>query len=258
MASKGPLLLLHGLFMGPWIMKVLGRRLARLGWRPIYFSYASTRHSVRSNGERLAEFLTKNNLETAHLLGHSLGGLVLRHCLALKPDLSGKIMTLATPHRGSLVARQLRPLVGAAWNEGLDGQVPPFPRPFGQIVAVGGPGPGQLLRRLHPLNDGTVALPETLQANGLSLVLRGNHTAMLFHRTTAQAVANYLRGENFPLADAAATEKRLAALLEAGPLSFAQLRRQPQWEQLLTVAFNNPQRYRLGEQAIVPLTLLEP
>lgn len=253
--ANSHVLLVHGLFMGPWIMKILGRHLQQLGFRPLYFGYASTGRSVPANGRLLAEFIAKNQLESTHLLGHSLGGLVLRHCLALKPDLGGKIMTLATPHRGSLVARRLRPLLGAAWHGGLDGQVPPFPRPFGQIVAVGGPGPGQLVPGLYPLNDGTVALPETIQANGLSLVLRGNHTALLFSRLTAQAVANYLRGKNFPLSNAAAAEKRLATLLQSGPLSFAQLRRQPQWEQLLTVALNNPQRFQLGEQSIRPLIL---
>lgn len=80
-------ILLHGLYTRSWIMKTLGRRLAKQGFRPIYFNYASTRANPRDHGRILADFIRREQLLPCHFVTHSLGGLVLRHLADIAPDL---------------------------------------------------------------------------------------------------------------------------------------------------------------------------
>ena len=191
-----PLVLLHGLFMNSWIMRPLGRRLAAAGFAVHYFDYASTRAPVADQAEQLKRFITERQLERPALVGHSLGGLVLRAYLAAGAE-AGPVLTIATPHRGSAVARAARRLVGRAWHHGLDGQLPPLPKRFGQIVGLAPLGLGRLLVPLSALNDGTVDYFETAHPCSDRLVLAGNHTGLLFSAAVAAATLHYLQQGHF-------------------------------------------------------------
>ena len=100
--------LLHGLWFSGYILFVLARRLRRQGFTVHAFSYPSVRADLGTNAERLADFLDTLDADTVHLVGHSLGGILIRALFHHHPrQKPGRIVTLGTPHGGSRVARHL-------------------------------------------------------------------------------------------------------------------------------------------------------
>lgn len=191
--------LLHGIHTGPWIMKTLGRRLLHAGFSPVYFGYASLKRTPREHARALADFVRSRRLAPCHFVAHSLGGLVLRHLADLAPELvQARVVTLGTPHRGSMVARRLHErfpkLIGRAWDEGLDGRLPlpPMPVATGNISGCRGIGAGWWLAKLPPGSDGTVAQSETVLPGSLPLLLPCSHTGLLFDRNAARQTACFL------------------------------------------------------------------
>ncbi|MGM0412967.1 MAG: esterase/lipase family protein, partial [Pseudomonadota bacterium] len=165
--------LVHGLWMPGRDMALLARRLRRVGYSPEIFCYRTTRAPAPAHGADLARFVANRPEGEVHLVGHSLGGLVIRYALAAGIDRGierpGRVVTLGTPHRGSSVARALaghrttRCLLGRAWEAGLDGDLPPWTgaRELGSIAGTRPHGVGQLFGPLERPHDGTVAVAET-------------------------------------------------------------------------------------------------
>lgn len=197
-------LLLHGLYTSPLIMKPLGKRLAALGFTPHYFAYATTRRSLHEHAQDLADYIRREQLVPCHFVGHSLGGLLLRHLAAIAPELlQARAVTLGSPHQGSAAAYRVRAihpaLLGGSWVCALDGTLPEraLPIPCGNIAGNSGAGLGRLLLHLPEPNDGTVALAETQLADSVPLVVPCGHTGLLFDAKVAQQVAHFLRHETF-------------------------------------------------------------
>jgi len=72
------LLYVHGLWLNGWESAFLRGRLAReLQCETASFSYPSVSAGVAANARALAECLERMSADTLHLVGHSLGGLVL-------------------------------------------------------------------------------------------------------------------------------------------------------------------------------------
>ena len=95
--------LVHGLYMHGLFMRPLAWRLRRNGYRTIIFSYPSMRRTPAENVSKLLALSSNLDTPVLHFLGHSLGGLLLRHLLACPVGLApGRVVTLGTPHRGAL------------------------------------------------------------------------------------------------------------------------------------------------------------
>lgn len=116
--SLPPVILVHGLYHNPAAWFVLRRRLLRAGFTDVRcYGYASFGHEFAGIAAGLAELL----LEAAQnapggrvaLVGHSLGGLVIRAaCVGVHTASGGKcrvagVVTLGAPHRGSTLAGML-------------------------------------------------------------------------------------------------------------------------------------------------------
>lgn len=139
-------------------------------------------------------------------VGHSLGGLVLRHFAAAHPDkVSGRIVTLGTPHCGSMAAERVRSmglgtsLLGGSYRYALDGAAPPLP-PGIELGSIAGSKPQGLGRMLglHGSQDGTVLVGETrCPGMGGHIVLPVSHSGMIFSRTVAEQTAHFLRRGRF-------------------------------------------------------------
>lgn len=191
--------LLHGLLMNDWVMRVLGSRLEQQGFEPVYFRYATTRAMPREHARALAERVRSHGLAPCHFVAHSLGGLVLRHLAAIAPDLiQGRVVTLGTPHGGSATAAAVRRycpvLVGKAWDWGLDGRLPDtVPAAWGNVAGTKGVGVGRLLGALAAPNDGMVALAETALAGSLPLQVPCSHTGLLLDAEVAAQTGYFLR-----------------------------------------------------------------
>jgi alpha-beta hydrolase superfamily lysophospholipase len=70
-------ILVHGLWVPALVMTPLGAMLARAGLRVHLFSYHGRRASLAGHAEHLVEFARSRTPSGVHLVGHSLGGLVV-------------------------------------------------------------------------------------------------------------------------------------------------------------------------------------
>jgi pimeloyl-ACP methyl ester carboxylesterase len=119
-------IIVHGIWMNGAETWLLARRLGACGFRPLRFSYPSLRSGVVGNAGRLARFVRAQGDAVVHLVGHSLGGLVILRALLDHPGLeTGRVVLLGSPVNGSLTARRVqasRPtrwLLGRNADEGL-------------------------------------------------------------------------------------------------------------------------------------------
>ncbi len=203
MPRPEPVVLLHGIYMYGFMLRPLASRLRAAGWQPFICTYASLRRPPAANAIRLLERVRALDAPRVHYIGHSLGGLILRHLLAehggrLPP---GRCVTLGTPHQGSAVARRLQSqglgwLLGASREQGLLGGVPDWPadRELGSLAGVARHGLGQLLMELPEPHDGTVSVAET-RCPGMRdhIHLACNHTRLLYSAPVVRQITHFLR-----------------------------------------------------------------
>jgi len=201
--------LLHGLWFSGCVLFLLARRLRRRGFSVYSFSYPSVRADLVVNAARLARFLDSLDAGTVHLVGHSLGGILIRALFHFHPDQKpGRIVTLATPHGGSRVALRLNR--HALWRRAMGKGVAqllagaprawaPPPRETGAICGTRSIGLGRLLYRGLPRpNDGLLTVKESAYPPACEhVVLPVSHTGMMFSRTAADQVANFLASGKF-------------------------------------------------------------
>jgi hypothetical protein len=173
---------------------------------------------MAANARALAEFLDGMAADTLHLVGHSLGGLVLLEMFesVLSADgrlpggkllPPGRIVLLGSPVKGSAAARHLaglpfgRSILGLTANEVL---VPPRSpqwsgaRDLGVIAGSLPLGLGRLVGPLKRPNDGTVLVEETrLPGATQHLTLRTSHSSLVFSAVVARQTAVFLRSGRF-------------------------------------------------------------
>lgn len=101
-------LLVHGLGRTPLSLAYLGRTLARAGLRPGYFGYYAWAESHSRILERLsARLAALAPMGPVTLVGHSLGGLLLRQAVPRIPGLQVQhLVMLGTPNQPPRMARR--------------------------------------------------------------------------------------------------------------------------------------------------------
>jgi pimeloyl-ACP methyl ester carboxylesterase len=200
--------LVPGLWLPAASLTYLARGLARCGFETRCFSYPSVRGGLRANAERLNAFLARVDAPVVHLVGHSLGGVVIRALFQYFPaQRPGRIVMLASPLQGSrAAARVLRTrrgarLVGESVAELQGGSPARWPLPAREIGVVRGTLPvglGRLVCRLRGPNDGLLELTETALPGATDSVdLPVAHTAMLVSRRAVTQVCHFLRHGRF-------------------------------------------------------------
>src|SRR6204780_559621 len=101
----------HGLWLSGNEAGILLRRLSReLNAKTRAFSYPSVTSNISDSAQALGKFLSQQRAETLHLVGHSLGGLVILKLFesgkgAQLPP--GRIVLLGSPLNGSRAAQNL-------------------------------------------------------------------------------------------------------------------------------------------------------
>ena len=201
----------HGLWLSGNEAGILLRRLGRqLNAKTRAFSYASMTSSISDSARALATFLREQRADTLHLVGHSLGGLVILKLFENGEDAQlppGRIVLLGSPLNGSRAAQNLarlpfgRKIMGRGVREDLlterqrrwTGQ-----RELGVIAGSVGIGLGRLVGVFGAPSDGTIFVEETRLPGILDhLVLRVSHTALPFSSTVARQTAAFLSDGNF-------------------------------------------------------------
>jgi pimeloyl-ACP methyl ester carboxylesterase len=199
--------LVHGIWMSSLEMVLLAWRLRRCGYRTLRFRYRSLRRTVRHNAVCLARRVRQLPADRIHLVGHSLGGLVVVQALQHHPDLiTGRIVLLGSPIKGSAVARRihgrrlLRWLIGRAAEQGVLGDGPRWRgwQSLGVIAGRRSLGIGRLLGGLSGVNDGLVNLEETaVEGVPERLVVESTHLGLLTSRRVAAQVCAFLKHGRF-------------------------------------------------------------
>ena len=129
--SRWPVLLLHGFAGTDAVWDPLAQQLRAMGFGYVVrLSYNSFRSDpaevVREVHEQVAAALESTGAAGVHLVGHSLGGLFLRHVVQRDTFVVGRatVVMIATPHLGvrgarwvpGSCARLLDPAPPAAWD----------------------------------------------------------------------------------------------------------------------------------------------
>lgn len=199
--------LVHGIWMTGLDLIPLRHRLRRDGFGAAIFRYPSLLRPPAANAALLADHLASLDADRVHLVGHSLGGLVLLHLFRDHPvPRPGRVVLLGCPAQGSAVARVLartsltRPLIGRSGEAGLLGGSPAWTadRDLGTIAGDKAIGVGQVLGGIDGPSDGTVAVAETrLDAAVDHVTLPVTHTGLVFSPAVADHVIRFLRTGRF-------------------------------------------------------------
>ncbi len=188
---------------------VLRRRLAaQRGFRTHLFRYSSVHEPLSSLVSRLRQAVARIEAPEVHLLGHSLGGLIIHRCLQLSAlSRPGRVVFLGTPAGGSSAARRFaawrlgRRLMGPLACEELlrpGGRRWDSGRELGIIAGTRPVGLGHLLLTFHEANDGMVAVSETeLPGATARLTLPVTHSGMLLSARVAREAGSFLQHGRF-------------------------------------------------------------
>jgi pimeloyl-ACP methyl ester carboxylesterase len=201
--------LLHGLWMPAASMQVLARRLARRGFEPELFGYATIAGGPERAMPRLVQQLERG---PCHVLAHSLGGLLAVHTLRAEPAAPVvRVVCLGSPLCGSAAADgvsraiAIGRLLGHSAGLLRRGCAPWRGRAQLGVVAGSRPrGLGQLFGRFDGPSDGTVAVAET-RLPGLAdhVVIDASHCGLLLSGDAVALAARFFAHGRF--APAAAT-----------------------------------------------------
>jgi pimeloyl-ACP methyl ester carboxylesterase len=210
--QREEIILVHGLWFGAAFMAPMARRLQRQTGLPVRrINYRSTRGELGEHAGRLYDFAQQSDATTKHLVGHSLGGLVILKMLSRHRDFTGgRVVFLGSPIHGSTVARKVRKIPGASallgkiqrdLEKGFDGFA--ARRECGMIAGTRPVGLGLFVGGLGGPGDGTVALAET-EAGWLRdrYELPLTHTGLIYSRKAAEKTAEFIETGGFRRADA--------------------------------------------------------
>jgi pimeloyl-ACP methyl ester carboxylesterase len=211
----------HGLWLNGWEGLLLRRRLSRhLNATALSFRYSSIGAGLADNARALRVYLTGLRADSLHLVGHSMGGLIILELFdsaaagagaaggvtSLPP---GRIVLLGSPVRGSRAARNLSQRPFGRRILGLTAQEALLPerdrqwlggRELGVIAGTMPMGVGRFMGPFDSPSDGTVLVAETHIAGAKQhLSLRTTHTGMVYSAEVARHAALFLRDGRFAL-----------------------------------------------------------
>ena len=200
--------LVHGLWLPGQEVFFLQRKLQAAGFETHLFSYRSVADDLDENTARLAAFLADLPSEGLHLVGHSLGGILILRLLERQPlSCSGRVVCLGSPLKGTVAGQALAGYPGGSALLGksmasffADGPIPRWsgPQELGLVAGDFPLGFGQFISSLPSPHDGTVAVEETrLEGATDHIVLPVSHLSMLCSGAVAEQIASFLNDGRF-------------------------------------------------------------
>ncbi|MDQ3057539.1 MAG: alpha/beta hydrolase [Pseudomonadota bacterium] len=191
--------ILHGLWMTGLTTQWFAARLRAAGFLPEIFGYHSIVGGPGAAVPRLAKRLRKGG--EAHIVAHSLGGLIALEALASEPDLPvSRMVCLGVPLCGSGAAAGLARWPAASLWLGRSADLLrrgcvtwPASVQVGMIAGASPLGLGVFVARFADANDGTVSVAET-QTPGLAdhVVINASHSGLLFSAEAATQAVEFL------------------------------------------------------------------
>jgi pimeloyl-ACP methyl ester carboxylesterase len=182
-------------------MAAMAKRLRARGHHVAVFSYPTRGDCLAGHADELHAFLSKHKAEELHLVGHSMGGLVILNLLSRFDDLPpGRVVLMGTPVKGSGIVKRLEKLpgqkllFGKARDNLLQGfQHTPLEHETGMIRGTRALGLGRIAGRRNEPNDGSVTISET-ELDGLkdSVELVVAHSEMLVSAEVVEQIEQFL------------------------------------------------------------------
>jgi pimeloyl-ACP methyl ester carboxylesterase len=202
--SASRIVLVHGIWNArSWLMP-LARRLRDEGFEVDVFGYPSIVGGPEPAIAALIERVRAGG--PVHLMGHSLGGMIVLEALRRVPDLPvQRAVCLGSPLCGSHAARSLgrrrwtAPVLGRS-GALLQAGCPPWAGsvPVGMVAGNVARGIGRLIARFDGESDGTVGLAETrLPGLAAHCTVPASHTGLVFSGDAARQAARFLREGRF-------------------------------------------------------------
>lgn len=205
--NSSTIILVHGLWMTKTALMWHVGYLRRRGFSVERYSYRSRTATLSDAAQGLAQMISMQKTDCVHLVGHSMGGLVILQMLEEFPSPRiGRVVLMGTPYRDSLPARVLDKFPAGRWYLGKvlpqwlqkDKSKLVSKYEIGVIAGSRNVGLGRIIARLPLPNDGTVAVRET-QIPGMrdSILLPVSHTGMLMSAKVAKQVCAFLERGRF-------------------------------------------------------------
>lgn len=205
MKKEATVVLLHGQGRSRLSMVILGKRFRSAGYQTLNFPYNQTIHSLDEISGQLVEFIgQKVKTSDYHLIGHSLGNIIIRNAFRKDyPDGLRKIVMLAPPNQPSHLAKRLiKNLIYRVFT-GDSGQklseqkfYRDLPVPTVLFGVIAGDR-GQSLTFSEP-NDGVVTV-ESTKLEGMAdwILLHHGHTFIMNCKDTFEHSRHFLEGGRF-------------------------------------------------------------
>ncbi len=207
MSDQAHIVLIHGLYMRPLVMRPMARWFEAQGYSTSSFGYKTTSESLELNVENLSTHLSSINANEVFLVCHSLGGLLARAYVASvgEDHTIRKVVTIGTPHQGAAIARwmkskKLGSLLGHSMEKGLIKNRSDWELdiPLGSIAGDGGIGFLPLIKGNAEPSDGTVSVSEThIQGETDHIVLHYSHIQLIMVAEVYEKALCFIKHSNF-------------------------------------------------------------
>ncbi|WP_428774467.1 esterase/lipase family protein [Vibrio sp.] len=201
------IIILHGLYMHGVVMKPLSHRLRRFGYQTKVLTYNSVAINEQQLFHSLDRALSKH--ETNILVGHSLGGLVIKHYLASRrPDVNrvSHVIAIGSPLRGASIVSRIQQLgIGAILGNSTQFGLAEhddswqFEQKLGCIAGTMPIGARPLLLIDQPdQSDGTVTVAET-KIDGMTdhILCQNTHTSLIYSEFVPHQIDYFIHHDHF-------------------------------------------------------------
>ncbi|EMP4396689.1 TPA: triacylglycerol lipase [Vibrio parahaemolyticus] len=201
------IIILHGLYMHGLVMQPLSQKLRKLGYETQVLSYNTVAIDESSLFDSIDHSL--NPLTANVLVGHSLGGLMIKRYLAnRKPTTSliSHVVAIGSPLKGASIVGRIQDLglgviLGNSPHHGLNkhDDAWAFPQKLGSIAGTVPIGARPLLiRNDNTMSDGTVTVEET-RLDGMQdhIEVKQTHTSLIYNTFVPQQIDHFIRTDYF-------------------------------------------------------------
>lgn len=201
------IIILHGLYMHGMVMQPLSHRLRDLGYHTKILSYNSVAIDEKKVFASIDAALSKESPNV--LVGHSLGGLIIKHYLQSRQHSENKVshvVTIGSPMQGASIVSRIQelgmsvilgnsPSFGLAQHEGTWQQ----PQKLGCIAGTLPLGARSLLMMDNKMmSDGTVTVEET-KIEGMTdhIEIRSSHTSLIYTSWVPRQIDHFIQHDIF-------------------------------------------------------------
>ncbi len=200
------IIILHGLYMHGIVMLPLSQRLEKLGYQTEVISY----NTVAINEDKVFPAIDKaiDPSQVNVLVGHSLGGVVIKRYLASrKPDSTtiSHVVAIGSPINGASLIDKIQKLglgviLGNSAKFGLEthDSTWSFPQKLGSLAGTIPIGVRSILIGTESHSDGTVTVDET-KITGMTdhQQVRYTHTSLIYSSKVAEKIDHFIRNDRF-------------------------------------------------------------